>query len=100
VGRFPALWSESRSIAVARDGAERDVGRVVMFPASTPREIIRRVRGEFLEMPGLKLTVAQAQRLWGADRTTCEAVIEALTRAQFLVRTRDGAVVRRASTSA
>lgn len=70
-----------------------------MVPVATPREMIRRVRAEFLEMPGLKLTVAQAQRLWGADRPTCEAVIEALTEARFLARTRDGAVVLRAATS-
>ena len=54
---------------------------------------------EYLEMPGLKLTVWQAQRLWGVDQPTCEAVIERLTEARFLARTRDGAVVLRASTS-
>ncbi len=61
---------------------------------------VRRVRAEFLEMPGLKLTVSQAQRLWGVDRSTCEALIARLTESQFLVRTRDGAVALRRSTSA
>jgi hypothetical protein len=56
---------------------------------------LRRVRAEFLEMPGLKLTVTQAQRLWGMDRRTCEALIDALTESRFLTRTRDGAVVLR-----
>jgi hypothetical protein len=70
-----------------------------MVPVFTPEETLRRVRAEFLEMPGLKLTVSQAQRLWGFDRPTCEAVIERLTEAQFLLRTRDGAVVLRAATS-
>jgi hypothetical protein len=56
---------------------------------------LRRVRAEFLEMPGLKLTVSQAQRLWGMDRRTCEALIDVLTESRFLVRTRDGAVVLR-----
>jgi hypothetical protein len=56
---------------------------------------LRRVRAEFLEMPGLKLTVSQAQRLWGMDRRTCEALIDELTESRFLVRTRDGAVVLR-----
>lgn len=55
------------------------------------------VRAEFLEMPGLKLTLAQAQRLWGVDRETCEAVIEELTASRFLARTRDGAFVLRAA---
>ena len=62
-------------------------------------ETIRRVRAEFLEMPGLKLTVSQAQRLWGVDRSTCEALIDRLTQSRFLSRTRDGAVVLRAATS-
>ena len=32
--------------------------------------LVHRVRGEFLEMPGLRLTRAQAQRLWGLDEET------------------------------
>jgi len=71
-----------------------------MIQVSTPEETLRRVRAEFLEMPGLKLTVPQAQRLWGVDRRTCEEVIDQLTQARFLSRTRDGAVVLRAATSA
>ena len=60
---------------------------------------LQRVRAEFLEMPGLKLTVPQAQRLWGVDRSTCEALIEELMASRFLTRTRDGAVVLRAATA-
>jgi hypothetical protein len=41
-------------------------------------DILRRVRAEFSEMPGLKLTDAQAQRLWAIDPPTCERVIESL----------------------
>ncbi len=70
-----------------------------MMAGGAPDQMVNRVRSEFLEMPGLKLTVWQAQRLWGVDRPTCEAVIEELTETHFLARTRDGAVVRRASTS-
>jgi len=71
-----------------------------MFQVSTPEETLRRVRAEFLEMPGLKLTVPQAQRLWGVDRRTCEAVIDELMQSRFLSRTRDGAVVLRGATTA
>ncbi len=70
-----------------------------MMVGGVPDQMVSRVRSEFLEMPGLKLTVWQAQRLWGVDQPTCEAVIEELTEARFLARTRDGAVVLRASTS-
>ncbi len=43
-----------------------------------------RLRGEYLEMPGLRLTVAQAQRLCGIERDTCQAVLDALVDAKFL----------------
>ena len=33
--------------------------------------IARRVREEFREMPGLRLTPAQATRLWGLEQPTC-----------------------------
>lgn len=57
-------------------------------------EVIRRVQGEYIEMPGLRLTTAQAQRLWGLDRTACDTLLGALVDAKFLFRTRDGAFVR------
>ena len=57
-------------------------------------EVIRRVQGEYIEMPGLRLTSAQAQRLWGLDRAACDALLGALVDAKFLFRTRDGAFVR------
>lgn len=55
---------------------------------------MRRVRSEYLEMPGLRLTLAQAQRLWGLDRAACDALLGALVEAKFLFKTRDGAFVR------
>ena len=57
-------------------------------------EIIRRIQGEFLEMPGLRLTDAQARRLWGLDAATCSALLDALVATGFLFRTRDGAIMR------
>jgi hypothetical protein len=56
--------------------------------------LVRRVRGEFLEMPGLQLTIAQAQRLWGMERELCERVVGALVGASFLRRTPTGAIAR------
>lgn len=57
-------------------------------------EVLRRVQGEYTEMPGLRLTAAQAQRLWGLDRAACDTLLGALVDAKFLYRTRDGAFVR------
>jgi hypothetical protein len=41
-------------------------------------------RGEFLEMPGMRLTLRQATRLWSADLVTCEAALDALVASGFL----------------
>jgi hypothetical protein len=57
-------------------------------------EVLRRVQGEFLEMPGLRVTVAQARRLWGLDAASCDALLGTLVDAKFLFRTRDGAFMR------
>lgn len=53
-----------------------------------------RIRGEFLEMPDLRLTPQQASRLWAVDRTTSEVVLIRLTSRGFLSRTREGAYLR------
>jgi len=57
-------------------------------------DVVRRVQSEFLEMPGLRLTGAQARRLWGLDATVCEALLSALVDAKFLFKTRDGAFMK------
>jgi len=57
-------------------------------------EVLSRVQGEFLEMPGLRLTTPQARRLWGLDAASCEALLRALVDAKFLFQTRDGAFMR------
>ena len=56
--------------------------------------LIRRVRSEFLEMPGLRLTEPQARRLWGLDAPACATVLSNLLAARFLFQTADGAFVR------
>src|SRR5437763_16601814 len=63
-------------------------------PTRTHDEVLRRVQGEFLEMPGLRLTVPQARRLWGLDAAACDALLGALVEAKFLFQTRDGAFMR------
>jgi hypothetical protein len=53
-----------------------------------------RVRAEFVEMPGLSLTVHQASRLFGLDHDICRGVIDRLVRADFLRWSPTGAVAR------
>jgi hypothetical protein len=57
-------------------------------------DVLQRIQGEYAEMPGLRLTPAQAQRLWGLERDVCDALLGALVDAKFLSQTRDGAYVR------
>ena len=51
---------------------------------------LHKIWHEFAEMPGLRLTVAQAQRLWTIDGTTCAALLDRLVNAHLLVRGGDG----------
>ena len=56
--------------------------------------LLHRIRSEFLEMPGLRLTPAQAARLWALDRHTSERLLHGLTMTGFLLKNREGAYVR------
>lgn len=53
-------------------------------------QIVTRVKSEFLEMPGLTLTLEQSSRLWGLQRTQCEAVLHVLVHRKFLSLRADG----------
>ena len=65
------------------------------FAAQDARALItERVRGEFREMPGLTLTLAQAGRLWSLDAITCTEVLSDLVSCGFLSRRTDGAFCR------
>ena len=39
---------------------------------------LKRIRAEYLEMPGLRLTLEQAQRLCGVELAMCTMVLDAL----------------------
>jgi hypothetical protein len=56
--------------------------------------LIKRVEDEFNEMPGLRLTLHQATRLWGIERDLCRAIIDRLVEASILRWTAAGAVAR------
>jgi hypothetical protein len=56
--------------------------------------LLQRVYGEFLEMPGLRLTCRQAQRLWGLDESACLQLLEFLVDAKFLCRPGHGMYTR------
>jgi hypothetical protein len=58
------------------------------------RHLLDRVRAEFIEMPGLRLTVRQAQRMWSLDERICVELLEALIAEGFLEQRRQGAYAR------
>lgn len=60
-------------------------------------DLLRRVQAEFLEMPGLSVTRAQARRLWALDAAVCEAVLATLVEARFLVESRNASFIRASS---
>ena len=56
-------------------------------------EWLQRIRGEYQEMPGLRLNKEQMQKLWGFDAFVCDALVDALVAAQVLRRTSGGSYV-------
>ena len=73
------------------------ISRVASTPERQPRKerLVRRIQAEFLEMPGLCLTIEQAQRLWCLEPHTCEGLLNALIDSRFLRRTDRGLFVLR-----
>lgn len=67
-----------------------------MFDASAIQDPeLRRILGQYTEMPGLQLTASEAARLWQLERCHCEVLLAALVEEGALVRTRRGAFVAR-----
>lgn len=58
-----------------------------------PDAILQRIEAEYREMPGLKLTDAQAARLWHLNRDLCQAMLSVLVRDGILAQTRTGEYV-------
>jgi hypothetical protein len=56
--------------------------------------IVHRVCAEFIEMPGLRLTFAQAMRLWGLPPAVCRHVVDQLIGCGFLRLNAAGMLVR------
>lgn len=57
-------------------------------------KLLCRIWHEYVEMPGLRLTLDQARRLWAADAHVCASALERLVDLRCLVRTPDGRYAR------
>jgi len=60
---------------------------------SSDDRLLARIRGEYREMPGLRLTLPQACRLWNLDETMCLGLLEQLVSERYLHHTHEGAYV-------
>ncbi len=63
-----------------------------MAAQQQPSDVLQRVQGEYIEMPGLRLTTAQAQRLWRLEPDLCSNVLDAMVDAGLLRLTSGGYV--------
>jgi DNA-binding IclR family transcriptional regulator len=67
-------------------------------PVPNPARVtdaVHRLKGMFLEDPGTRLSLEDASRLTGVERSTCSAILDALQDAHFLSRGHDGLFSRR-----
>jgi len=71
------MMNSAHHLGPRPDAATTSVG-------SADDTLCERLRGEYLEMPGLRLTVAQAARLLNLDADHCSAVLHALVRSGAL----------------
>ena len=58
-------------------------------------DAVQLIKMEYAEMPDLKLTFFQAQRLWNLSSELCDDALRTLDKAGFLQRTADGCYIRR-----
>jgi hypothetical protein len=93
--------AECRARTVRR--AQRDIRRLIIvgprvewpgMDGSSHRRLLERIRAEYLEMPGMSLTIEQVGRLCGVDRATCRIVLDALVEATFLHAHQNGTYAR------
>src|SRR5262245_3781640 len=99
IDRADIAWLRQRERLDTRARYARPEGSVMQEPtipadrgdeaADAFATALRRAQAEFLEMPGLQLTEAQAARLWSFDSALCTAVLTTLVESRFLVRRRN-----------
>ena len=64
------------------------------MPLTTADDTVELIRMKYAELPGLKLTFRQAQRLWNLPSDECARALTTLTGSRFLTRTSEEVYVR------
>jgi hypothetical protein len=57
---------------------------------TTTFKLVQRIREEFEEVPGLRITIDQGVRFWALEVEMCQFVLTHLHETGFLVKTGDG----------
>jgi hypothetical protein len=65
----------------------------LMEPRRATDVVRRRAEAEYREMPGLKLTAAQASRLWHLDPAASKWLLDSMVAGGLLQRAKDGGYV-------
>ena len=65
-------------------GGTHEPCTITLFRTTGEDALLRRVRGEYREMPGMRLTFDQAMRLWNVDRQACATVLNSLVASHCL----------------
>ncbi len=76
------------------DEPSRTTCTIQVFHPTAEQLLERRIRGEYKEMPGLRLSPRQASRLWSVNCEVCAEVLDALVGSGFLRRDRNGMYAR------
>ena len=59
-------------------------GMPLLYPIVAGDALMNRALHDFDEMPTLRLTTAQAMRLWDLDRPTCQKMLDTLVEVHLL----------------
>ena len=69
----------------------------LLYPIVPGDALLNRALHDFDEMPALRLTTAQAMRLWNLDQSTCQKVLDTLVEVHLLDRDPTGRYARHES---
>ena len=72
-------------------------GMPLLYPVVVGDALMIRALHDFDEMPTLRLTTAQAMRLWDLDRPTCQKLLDTLVEVHLLTTDAAGRYARPAS---
>ena len=84
----------TNGVPVTRTRAASALGATPRSAVGAIATLMKQMRAEYAEMPGLSVTLPQAQRLWDVDRFTCEEALSRLITTGVLRRTAKGRFIR------